>query len=88
MFLNCSCFSSFSCHGKNVSYPNRVLPAAGCKLSVLKHSFAQEIIVTLMQHSVVFFSKNLQLHLYLLFLFIGLSHGTHEAEPQMILACS
>ena len=45
--------------------PNRVLPAAGSKLSVLKHSFAQVILVTLLQHRAVFFNKNLQLHLHL-----------------------
>ena len=44
---------------------NRVLPAAGSKLSVLKHSFAQEILVTILQHRIVFFNKNLQLHLHL-----------------------
>ena len=45
--------------------PNRVLPAAGSKLGVLKHSFAQEILVTILKHGVVFFNKNLQLHLHL-----------------------
>ena len=35
------------------------------KLSVLKHRFEQEIRITLLQHRVVFFNKNLQLHLHL-----------------------
>ena len=35
------------------------------KLNVLKSSFAQEILVILLQHRVVFFNRNLQLHLYL-----------------------
>ena len=35
--------------------PNRILPAAGSKSSVLKHSFAQEILVTFLQNRVVFF---------------------------------
>ena len=53
----------------SVGNPNRVLPAAGSKLSVLKpglkHGFAQEILVTLLEHRVVFCNKNLQLHLHL-----------------------
>ena len=54
-----------SYHRKHVGNPNRVLPAADSELSLLKHSFAQEILVTLLQHRVLFFNKNLQLNLHL-----------------------
>ena len=66
MFLNCSFH-----HVSLISPANMLeiqigfLPAAGSKLGVLKHSFAQEIFVTLLQHRVMFFNKNLQLHLHL-----------------------
>ena len=47
--------------------PNRVFPVAGIKLSVLKHSFAQEIVdvVIILHHRVAFFNKNSPLHLFL-----------------------
>ena len=50
LFLNSSCFHHVSYRRKHVGNPNRVLLAAGRKFSVLKHSFAQEILVTLLQH--------------------------------------
>ena len=53
-----------------------VLLPAGNKLSVLKHSFAQEILVTLLQHGVCVFQEKLA------FTF------AFEAEPQSFLACS
>ena len=64
---------------KHVGNPNRVLLPAGSKLSVyvLKHSFAQEIIVTLMQHQVVFFN----------ILKLAVTFAS-ETEPQLFLACS
>ena len=60
MFLNCSSF-----HHVN---------SAGSKLSVLKHRFVKEILVTLLQHRVVFFNKKKQLAVTFL----------SEAEPQNI----
>ena len=41
----------------------RVWPPAGSKLSVLKDSFMQEVLVSVLQHRVVFSNRNLQLHL-------------------------
>ena len=67
---------SFIAASMLVTDPNRVLPAAGSKLSVLKHSFAQEILVTILQHRVVFFNINLQVTF------------ASEADPQLFLACS
>ena len=64
---------------KHVGNPNRVLPPAGSKLSVyvLKHSFSQEIIVTLMQHQVAFFN----------ILKLAVTFAS-ETEALLFLACS
>ena len=48
----------------------------GIKLSLLKHNFTQEILITLLQHCVAFFNQILQLHF------------APEAEPRVFLACS
>ena len=51
LFLNCSCFHYVNHHRKekykHVGNLKSMFPAAGSKLSVLKHSFAQENVVTL-----------------------------------------
>ena len=69
LFLNCSSLHHVNYHRKHFGNPNRVFAAGRrqvkCTKSVLKHSFAQDIFVTLLQHRVVFFDKNLQLHLHL-----------------------
>ena len=78
MFLNC--FHHVSYRHKHVDVKsNRVLPAVGSKLSVLKHSFAQQILVTILQHCVVFFNKKKTCQLVTF---------ASEAEPQLFLACS
>ena len=51
VFLNYSCFHNVSYHRKHVGNPNRVLPAA-------KTQFCAKILVTLLQHRVVFFNRN------------------------------
>ena len=70
MLLNCSSLfasiASVIAANMLILNANRVFPAAGVKLSVLKHNFAQEIVVIILQHRVVFFfHKHFLLHLFL-----------------------